>query len=499
LISNAQIEQITQKLREELGEDQVFTKTFHRMAYSRDWSPRDAKEAYLPDIVVRPFSIDEASKMVKIANEYKIPIVPYAGGTGMSGASVPIYGGISVDMKGLDEVKEVDEKNMTVTCGAGITILRLNEVLEEAGLWFPHDPESKPASTIGSAVACNNDGTFAIKYGRTPDFLLNAVVVTGTGQILRIGHRKALVSSSGLKLLPLFIGSEGTLGLVCETTLRIYPLPKTRHVAGILFKSINEAMKALQRLLQSGLSVESAHINCGRRLNFYTHSFRLKHNRDPDIPEWADAVLFISFNGDENVVDFSKDYALKVTKELGGEQLKEEAMVESWWNSKHTGSFIPFRQKWPDSQRDKKFGAADLGLPVGRIEEGYKRYLEIAEKNGLDILGMCVYNEKASCISPSISFAVWVDDKDPESVQGWWDYVKEMSYMAVDLEGTMSTYWGDGQFRVGYNRYEHGDSLDVMMQIKKIFDPNNIMNPGKKFSVDEIDKITVKIEKKSEE
>ncbi|MHA2061159.1 MAG: FAD-binding oxidoreductase, partial [Candidatus Sifarchaeia archaeon] len=363
MINKAQIDQITQKLREKLGEDRVFEQVFHRMAYSRDWSPRDAKEAYLPDIVVRPFSIEEASKMVKIANEYKIPIVPYAGGTGMSGASVPTYGGISVDMKGLDKVNEVDEKNMTVTCGAGITILRLNEVLEEAGLWFPHDPESKPASTIGSAVACNNDGTFAIKYGRTPDFLLNAVVVTGTGQILRIGHRKALVSSSGLKLLPLFIGSEGTLGLVCETTLRIYPLPKTRQVAGILFKSINEAMKALQRLLQSGLSVESAHINCGRRLNFYTHSFRLKHKRDPDIPEWADAVLFISFNGDENVVDFSKDYALKVTKELGGEQLKEDAMVESWWNSKHTGSFIPFRQKWPDSQRDKKFGAADLGLP----------------------------------------------------------------------------------------------------------------------------------------
>ncbi|MCK5587841.1 MAG: FAD-binding oxidoreductase, partial [Candidatus Lokiarchaeota archaeon] len=281
-------------------------------------------------------------------------------------------------------------------------------------------------------------------------------------------------------------------------TLRIYPLPKTRQVAGILFKSINEAMKALQRLLQTGLSIESAHINCGQRLNFYTHSFRLKYNRDPDIPEWADAILFISFNGDEDVVNFSKNYALKVTKELNGEQLKEEAMVESWWNSKHTGSFIPFRQKWPDSQREKKFGAADLGLPVGRIEEGYKRYLEIAEKNGLEILGMCVYNEKASCISPSISFAVWVDDKDPESVRGWWNYVKEMSIMAVNLEGTMSTYWGDGQFRVGYNRIEHGDSLDFMMYVKKIFDPNNIMNPGKKFDLKELAKIDVKIEKKSE-
>ncbi|MFX1464890.1 MAG: FAD-binding oxidoreductase [Promethearchaeota archaeon] len=491
-------EVITQKLRGTLGEDRVFTQTFHRMAYSRDWSPRDAKEAYLPDIVVRPFSIEEASKMVKIANEYKIPVIPYAGGTGMSGASVPIYGGISVDMKGLDKVKEVDVKNMTVTCGVGITILRLNEILAEYGLWFPHDPESKPASTVGSAIACNNDGTFAIKYGRTPDFLLNMIVVTGTGQVLRIGHRKALMSSTGLNLMPLFIGSEGTLGLVCEAILRIYPLPKARAVLGLLFRSITDAINSLQRLLQAGLSVESAHINCGRRLNFYSHSFRLKHNRDPNIPEWANAVLFISFNGDEAVVNFSKDYTLKILEELGGEPLKEEDMIDSWWNSKHTGSFIPFRQKWPDSQREKKFGAADLGLPIGRVEEGYKKYLEIAEKNGLEILGMCVYNEKASCISPSISFAVWVDDKDPESVLGWWNYVKEMSYMAVDLEGTMSTYWGDGQFRVEYNRYEHGDSLDVMMQIKKIFDPNNIMNPGKKFDMKELEKIDLRIEKKSE-
>jgi len=475
------IEKIATEIKEAIGKDKVQTADFHLMTYSRDWSPRDASDTQLPDIVVRPTSTEEVSKVIKIANKYLIPVVPIGGLTGMGGGAVPSKKGIVLDTKGMNKILEIDTKNFTVTTQTGITILALNEKLKEYDLWCPHDPESKPSSTVGAAISCDNDGTFGIKYGKMVDFLLNAVVVTGNGDIVRVGHRKALCTSSGYKLHWLLIGAEGTLGIVTEATLTVMPIPESRLVDGFLFRSINDAIGALMRLLHAGLSVESAHVNCKSRLGFYTHAYREKHGKDPDIPEWAAALLFVSFNGDKEVVDFSKNYAQKIMKQHGGEIVKESEIVDGWWKSKHTLEFEPFKQKWPDSQRIKKFGSADLGIPIGRIEEAYEKYLEFTQKHQIQILGACVYNERPNKVSPSISFAVFVDDSNPDEVRRFYDYVRDMSKMAIDKEGTMSTYIGDGDRLGGFNRYEHGISLDYMWKLKKVFDPNNILNPGKKF------------------
>jgi len=370
---------------------------------------------------------------------------------------------------------------MTVTTQTGITVLKLNEALKKEGLWWPHDPESKPSSTVGAAIACDNDSTFGIKYGKIGDFLLNAKVVLGTGEILRVGHRKALCTSTGYKLHWLLIASEGTLGVITEATLKVFLIPETRTIIGVVFKSITDAIEGLKRVLQAGLSIESAHVNCKNRLGFYTHAYREKHGRDPDIPAWAGAVLFITINGDKPLVDFSRTYAIEQLEKMGGILIKEQDILDSWWASKHTLQFVPMKQKWPDSQRRKKFGAADLGIPIGRIEEAYGYYQQFAQQFNIEILGMCVYNERPNRISPSISFAVFVDDSNPEEVKNFYNYVREMSKMAIELEGTMSTYIGDGDRLGEFNRLEHGDALDYMKKIKAIFDPNNILNPGKKF------------------
>ncbi len=476
------IEDVANEIREKIGKDNVLTEDFHMMTYSRDWSPRDATEAQFPEIVTIPKNTEQVAEVIKIANKHKIPVTPIAGFTGMGGGAVPIKGGIVIDTKGFNKVLEVDTKNWTVTTQTGITVLDLNKhLIENHDLWWPHDPESKPSSTVGAAISCNNDSTFGIKYGRIGDFLLNAVVVTGTGDIVRVGHRKALCTSSGYNLHWLLINAEGTLGVVTECTLKIFPKIETRKAEGILFPSINKALDALTKVLQAGLCVESAHVNCKSRLGFYTHAYRAKYGKEPDVPEWAQALIFISFGGDKTVVDFSMQYALKIMKELGGERLKEEEITSGWWKSKHTLEFEPFKQKWPDSQRKKKFGSADLGIPIGRIEEAYERYLGFLEKHNIEILGMCVYNERPNRVSPSISFAVFVDDTNPDEVRRFYNYVKDMSKMAIELEGTMSSYIGDGDRLGGFNRIEHGKALDYMWEVKKIFDPNNIMNPGKKF------------------
>lgn len=476
-----EIEEIATKIREAIGKDKVKTSQFHLMTYSRDWSPRSSTDAQLPDIITRPTSTEDVSKIIKIANEYMIPVVTVGGLTGMGGGAVPTEKGIVIDTKGLNKIIEIDTKNFTVTTQTGITVLNLNKALEKYELWWPHDPESKPSSTVGAAISCDNDGTFGIKYGKIVDFLLNAIIVTGTGEIVRIGHRKALCSSTGYKLHWLLIGSEGTLGVITEATLTVFPKPETRAIDAFIFSSINNAVKALMRLLQAGLSIESAHINCKKRLGFYTHAYRKKYGKDPDIPDWAEALLFVSFNGDKEVVDFSQEYCLKIMKQMEGERVKEQEIIDGWWRSKHTLEFEPFLQKWPDSQRIKKFGSADLGIPVGRLEEAYEKYIEYTDKHQIDVLGACIYNERPNKVSPSISFAVFVDDNNPDEIERFYSYVKDMSKMAIDKEGTMSTYIGDGDRLGGFNRYEHGISLDYMLKIKEIFDPNNILNPGKKF------------------
>ncbi len=475
------LDQAFQELSRALGE-RATRATVHRIGYSRDWSPRHRSHTDLPDIVVVPKTTDEVVEIVKIAYRYRIPIVPFAGGTGMGGGVAAWKGGITVETKSLNQIIEIDQANMMVTAQAGFTIWALNEELARYGLWFPHQPESKRVSTIGASIGCDNDSTFGLRYGKILDYLTNVVMVTGKGEALRIGRRKSSFSSTGYKLLDLVVGSEGTLGVVTEATLRVFPLPETRLVRGYVCHNLDDGIRALERTLASGLGVESAHLNCRQRLHFYTHAYRQKYQREPDIPDWAEAILFLSFAGDEDVVNFSLNKAVRILKEeFRLEEVKEQELVDGWWASKHSLEFIPFQQKWPDSQREKKFGAADLGLPIGRVEEAYQQFLEIAARWEQDILGMTVYNEAPNKPTASISFAVFVDDSSEDNVADFYNYVKEMSAMAVEMEGTMSSYIGDGDRLGGFNELEHGDSYAYMRRIKKIFDPGGIFNPGKKF------------------
>jgi FAD/FMN-containing dehydrogenase len=469
------------ELRAFLG-DRATDSAVHRMAYSRDWSPRDKDMTDLPDIVVVPHDTDEMVKIVQVALQYGLPIVPFAGGTGMGGGVVAWKGGIMVETKGMNRVLEIDPDNMSVTVQAGITIWELNENLLPHGLWLPHQPESKRACTIGASIGCDNDSTFGVRYGKILDCLTDAVVVTGRGEAVRLGHRKASFSSTGYNLMHLLVAAEGTLGVVTEATLRVVTLPKTREVRGWVFPTLIDGARALERTLASGMSVESAHLNCRQRLHFYTHAYRQKYGKEPSIPDWAESILFLSFAGDQDVVDFSLDKARAIIEhEYKAELVHEQEMVEGYWDSKHRLAFIPFKQKWPDSQREKKFGSADVGVPIGRLEEMYHAFLEIAAKYDQQILGMTVYNESPNKVSPSISFAIFVDDSTEETVRKFYGYVREMSLKAVELEGTMSTYIGDGDRLGGFNEHEHGQSYQYMKDLKALFDPKNIMNPGKKF------------------
>jgi len=466
------------ELEKALGKEKVTSNIIDMFPYSRDWSPMFFEKDYLPDVVCIPSDTLDVMKAVKLASRRKVPIVPWGGGTGMGGDNLAVKGGMVIATRSMSKILELDEDNRTLTVQAGATIQSINDYLKPFGLWFPHDPESKPTSTIGAAIMCDNDGTFGIKYGGMVDYVLNCVVVLPNGEKIRLGQRKAASTSSGYKLMWLMIGSEGTLGLVTEVTVRVFPRPAHREVMLWLTKDMKEGMTALYNIHRSGIWLESAHINDGHRLDYYTHAYRERTGRAAEIPEGYDSLLALTVAGDEDVVEFSVNKISDIMEGMGIKLFENDEIVNGWWASKHTLQWE--KNKWPSGQRTAKFGAADVAVPPGRINDIYDAYLHYTEKYNIKKVGTAVYNSRPH-ISPSISFAVYVDDHDKEQVKNFFRFVADMSKEALRMEGTMSSYIGDGIRLRRLTRLEHGKSLGLMWEIKKLIDPDLIMNPGKIF------------------
>ncbi len=474
------------ELRTALGDEKVLTDPAELYVYGADWSPRTSDEIRPPDVVVQPRTTRDVQRVVKVAFAHDVPVTAGGGLTGMLGGAVPLYGGIYIDTTTMNAIIEVDPKNQTVRAQAGATLQEVNDAVNPYGLWLPHQPESKWVSTVGAAIACDNDSTFGVRYGKILNCLLSAQLVTGTGEVLELGHRKAHFTSSGYKLKDLLAGSEGTLGVVTEATLKLEPIPETRLVEMLVFRRMGSAVDYLSRLLKAGICIEAAHINCKRRLKFYTHAYKMRHGSDPEIPSWAEALLAIAFAGDTSIISAQRDYALELAGEFEAETVKEREIIDSWWASKYTLEFEPFKQKWPDSQTTKKFGAADPGVPVGRLEEFYHKFVESAEKHRLEIIGMNAYLEHPNSIGFSLSCAVFVDYRDADEVARFRLFHNELSKLAIAFDGTMSTFMSDTDQKAPYLELEHGQSLKYMRDVKRLFDPKSIMNPGKKFPREEV-------------
>lgn len=468
------------ELVDALGKKKVLTEDFERYVYGADWSPRTPDEVFPPDVVICPENTEDVIKTVKIAYKYEVPVTPGGGLTGMAGGAVPIHGGIYIDTTSMNEILEVDVENQVVRVQAGASLQKINDVIEKYGLWLPNLTESKWSCTAGSTIACDNDSTFGMKYGKILNSLLSIKVVTGTGDVVDFGHGKCHFTSSGYKIKDLFVGSEGTLGIIVEATFKVEPIPERRSVEMYIFPSMKKAVECLGRLLKGGICIEGAHINCKRRLKFYTHAYKEKYGKDPEIPKWAEALMALILSGDEEVLSFYLKYVDNVCKKMGGEKVKEREIVEGWWTSKHTLNFEPFKQKWPASQKMKKFGASDPGIPMGKLEEMYEKFIETAQKYNLEILGMNAYLEHPNSIGLSLSCAVFVDYRNKKEVENFRRYHVELAKIGVDLGGTMSTYMSDTNLKAPVLEYEHGKSVEYMKKIKEIFDPKGIMNPGKK-------------------
>jgi D-lactate dehydrogenase (cytochrome) len=418
--------------------------------------------SHRPSVVLWPLSTPEISKILTYANERKIPITPYAAGTSLEGNPIPVQGGIVLDMRQMDQILEVYPQDLQVTVQPGLDFKKLNDRLKKHGLFFPPDPGA--TATIGGMVANNAKGIRAIKYGSTGDQVLRLEVVLPGGQILRCGTR-AMRTSSGYDLVKLFVGSEGTLGVITEVTLRLMGLPRECMAIVACFSSVEEATQTVMQMVQAGLSPAA--------LEFIDTGIIQLVNRFKKISLRAAPTLFIEFQGSSRValedeINFVREICQDnhcANFEAGVGRDERDRLWEARYSVHESiRSFYPGQRGY----------VVDVAVPISAYPEMVRFANEMITSRKL--VGPVFGHAGEGNLHAEILYA---PDNPSEQV-----LAKEVNnaivHRALDLGGTATGEHGVGIGKREFMQREHGASLELMRQIKKLFDPNGIMNPGKK-------------------
>jgi glycolate oxidase len=430
------------------GEDAVLTAEDSRSAYARDES---GAPAALPDIVVLPADAAAVARVLRVAHRHRMPVVPVGARTGLSGGAVPIEGGIALGLERLTRIDPVDRANLTVTAGAGARTAEVAAAALAAGLFYPPDPASLERSTIGGNIAENAGGPRCFKYGVTAEYVLALEAVTADGRVFRTG-RATRKNTTGLRLAQLLVGSEGTLAVVTEATLRLIPAPARRVAALARFDSAHAAGEAVVAILHAGLvpsALELLDHTCLRLLG---------------LP--GEALLLIECDG----ADTERELA-EVTKALGGATLElanDEADVERLWQVRR-GLSPALAAAGPD------WVFEDVCVPIARIPDALEAVETVAERYGVRI--PVVAHAGDGNLHPSILFDRRAGEEDRARAAE-----RDLLRAVLELGGTISAEHGVGFLKLPWLRDDLDPvAIDEMLAIKRALDPLGILNPGKLF------------------
>ncbi|UCH89403.1 MAG: FAD-binding protein [Thermoplasmata archaeon] len=449
------------KLKGIVGDENCRTDTAERYCYAFDGGIHRA----MPDAVVRPQTTQQISDMVKLANEYKVPIIPRGAGTALCGHSVAISGGVSVDLQGMNKIKEIHVEDLYVVVEPGVIYDQLNAALAEKKFFFPPDPGSAEACTIGGMAACNASGMRAIKYGATREYVLGLEVVMPTGEIVEMGSR-TIKDSSGYQFAKFMLGSEGTLGIITEITLRVIPKPKKNAVAVAAFNKLEEAGQGVSNIigypvLPSG--IELMDDVCIKAVNQATNL---------GLPE-VEALLLIEVDGHPEAVKEDIEKVAEICKSSGATSVEytddEKRKVEL---RKGRKSMIPalsrYKPEWA-----AVILADDMAVPISKIPQTVKAFHEIADKHGIIV---ATYGHAAD---GNLHTKVLMDPLDPEHWKHGEQATAEIFEAVHNVGGTTTGEHGTGITKAPYMRAERKSLIEFMKKIKRTLDPNNIMNPNK--------------------
>ena len=449
--------EVLETLRTAFG-DRLSTADSVRDHHGRDESPYPPMP---PDAVVFAQSTEEVAALVNVCARYRVPLIPYGVGSSLEGHLLAVQGGISVDMSQMNRVLAVNPEDLTVTVQAGVTRKQLNQEIRDTGFFFPIDPGAD--ATIGGMAATGASGTNAVRYGTMRENVVGMTVVTGEGKIIRTGGR-AKKSSAGYDLTRLFVGSEGTLGVITEVTLRIYPQPEAVSAASCSFPTVEDAVKTTIATIQMGIPIARCEL-----LDALT--VKAVNARDKlGLPEMP--LLLFEFHGSPAGVAEQAKLVEEIAREHGAAAFEWATRPEDrtrLWEARHNAYFACLQLK-PGSRSY----TTDVCVPISRLAECIVETIRDTEQSFLPapILGH-VGDGNFHC-------AILADTSKPEELAEAERLNQLIVARALAMDGTCTGEHGVGMHKMDFLRDEHGDdALELMARIKRSFDPLDILNPGK--------------------
>ena len=443
-----------------LGQEGISDAMEERICYAYDAT----RENRLPDAVVFPETVMQISGIMKLANREKIPVVPRGAGSGFSGGSLPVSGGLVMAMKNFDRIVEIDSDNLQAVVEPAVVTSHLQAEVEKIGLFYPPDPASMNFSTIGGNIAENSGGMRAVKYGVTKDYVMGLEVVLPDGEIIHSGS-KCVKDVVGYNLTQLFVGSEGTLGIITKAILKLLPLPETRETLTAAFSSMQTAGKTVSDIIRNRIiptTTEFMDKYAIRLVEDYLHL---------GLPLDAEALLLIETDGDAEQAEKN----IRRVKAVCEANMAVEIRIAR--NEKERNDLWKARRSVSTSLG--KLGAVkvneDIVVPRSRVPDIIEKIEEIREKHNVLIVNFGHAGDGNIHVN-------MMSNRNEEDLERVHEAAGEIFRAAIDMGGRISGEHGIGITKRNYIGWNiEAPTLNLMKKIKKLFDPNNILNPGKMF------------------
>jgi D-lactate dehydrogenase (cytochrome) len=429
-----------------------------REHHGRDES---AYPAMPPDAVVFAHSTEDVVAVVALCAAHKTPLIPYGAGSSVEGQLLALRGGVSLDLSGMNQVLAVHSEDMTATVQAGVTRLQLNEELRHTGLFFPIDPGAD--ASLGGMAATRASGTNAVRYGTMRENVLALTVVTAAGKVVKTGTR-ARKSSAGYDLTRLFVGSEGTLGVIVDVTVRLYPRPEAVSAAICSFERISDAINTVIATIQMGVPVGRCEFLCKRMVKAINAYGKTRLREAP--------TLFFEFEGSPAGVREQAEKVQKIAREWGGRDFEWATTPEDrgrLWNARHNALYAAMQ-----SRPGCRAFNTDTCVPISRLADSLEGARAIlAEAPFPSVLVGHVGDGNFHAI-------LLIDPNSPEEFAASEQANAGIVRLALSMGGTCTGEHGIGLHKIGFLSEEAGpEAIELMATLKRSFDPDGILNPGK--------------------
>ncbi|GFF37335.1 D-lactate dehydrogenase [cytochrome], mitochondrial [Aspergillus udagawae] len=453
------------ELRITLGDDAISTDEdeLQQHGYS-EWSSVNADR--LPVAVAYPTCTEDVVKIAKVCHKYRMPMVPYSGGSSLEANFSAPYGGLTIDFAMMNEILEIHEDDMDIVVQPSIQWMELNEKIKDTGLFFPVDPG--PSAMIGGMIGTNCSGTNAVRYGTMKDWVINLTVVLADGRVMKT-RRRPRKTSAGYNLTGMFVGSEGTLGIVTEATLKLAPIPEQTRVGVVAFPTIRDAASTAMQLIRKGIPVQCMEILDDVQMDVINRAGGTGRT-------WKTLpTLFFKFSGTKAGVSDSINLTRELAKSHNAasfEFARDDREAHDLWSARKQSlwSMMSLRKE------GSEVWSTDVAVPISRLPD----IIEISKKE-LDNLGLF-----ASILGHigdgNFHSSIMYDRKDADQMERVEKVVHDMVDRALEMEGSCTGEHGVGLGKKASLKKELGPAtLDVMRSIKKALDPHWLLNPGKIF------------------